>query len=267
MAFAQNGAVRVWYETAGDGPAMVLIHANPCDHRMWLFQTAQFSIRFRTIAVNLRAYGRSDKPLEAYGFDAVADDIRAVMEAEGVTQAVLVGASIGAKIAFRLAIDTPEVASALVLIGGNAFRGKSYDSRIAGYRDEGVEAYRAKHMEGLFAPGFFESEAGSQLCGMLMDDTDRLDGEAIARLFQAFDGVDLAADVPGLRLPVLIANGEHDISLEGATRTAALIPRAEHRVIPECGHLCNLEKPAVFNALVADFLAGHGLLPSIAAGE
>jgi pimeloyl-ACP methyl ester carboxylesterase len=99
---------------------------------------------------------------------------------------------------------------------------------------------------------------------MLTEDSARLSGAAIARLFEAFDGVDLAAEVPSLAMPVLIVNGEHDISLEGAARTAALIPGAVHRTIPDAGHLCNLEQPAAFDALVEAFLAGHGLWPEIA---
>jgi 3-oxoadipate enol-lactonase len=263
MPFAANGAVRIWYETAGDGPPMVLIHANPCDHRMWLYQVARLATRFRVIAPDLRAYGRSDKPAMPYSFADVADDIRAVMAQEGAARAVIMGASIGAKLAFRLAIDDASCAAALVLIGGNAFRGKSYDSRIEGYRREGVAAYRETHMGELFAPGFRETDAGRHLCAMLLDDTERLNGEAIARLFEAFDGVDLASHVAGLSMPVMIVNGAHDISLERATRTGALIPGAVHNVIPDAGHLCNLEQPAVFNALTADFLAANGLLPKV----
>jgi 3-oxoadipate enol-lactonase len=264
MSWATNGGVRIRYETAGDGPAMVLIHANPCDHRMWLYQTARLEVRFRLLAVDLRGYGRSDKPETRYAFDEVAGDIRAAMAAEGIGRAVLMGASIGAKIAFRLAADTPDAFPALVLIGGNAFRGKSYDSRIAGYRRDGVAAYRARHLEELFAPGFTATAAGRHLCAMLTEDSARLSGAAIARLFEAFDGLDLAAEVPSLAMPVLIVNGEHDISLEGAARTAALIPGAVHRTIPGAGHLCNLEQPAAFDALVEGFLAGHGLWPEIA---
>lgn len=263
MPYSVNSGVRTWYETAGEGPGLVLVHANPCDHRMWLYQVARFSARFRTLAVDLRGYGRSDKPEASYPFDAVAADVQGAVHAAEMGRAILFGASIGAKLAFRMALDVPEAFSALVLVGGNAFRGKSYDSRIRGYRREGVAAYRAKHMAELFAPGFLDTAIGRHLAETLMDDTPRLSGEAIARLFEAFDGVDLASEVAALRLPVLVVNGEHDISLEGARATVARIAGAVHRVIPGAGHLCNLEDPAAFDAMVVEFLSANGLWPAL----
>lgn len=263
MPYCENGHVSVWYETAGAGPGLVFVHANPCDHRMWCYQVARFSTRFSTLSVDLRGYGRSGKPEGRYPFDAVAADVMAAIRADGMGRAVLAGASMGAKLAFRMALDAPDAFSALVLVGGNAFRGSSYDARIAGYRTEGVAAYRAKHMAELFAPGFLDTAIGAHLAATLADDTGRLSGEAIACLFEAFDGVDLAAEVAALHLPVLIVNGEHDISLEGARRTAALIPGAVHRVIPGAGHLCNLENPAAFDGIVAEFLAANGLWPEL----
>jgi 3-oxoadipate enol-lactonase len=263
MPYCENGGVAVWYETAGAGPGFVFVHANPCDHRMWCYQVARFSTRFRTLTVDLRGYGRSGKPETRYAFGAVADDVMAAIGAGGMGRPVLAGASIGAKIAFRMALDAPDAFSALVLVGGNAFRGASYDARIDGYRGEGVAAYRLRHLAELFAPGFLDTAVGGHLAAMLTDDTPRLSGEAIARLFEAFDGVDLAGEVAELEPPVLIVNGEHDLSLAGARRTAALIPGAVHRVIPGTGHLCNLEDPAAFDAIVAEFLAANGLWPEL----
>lgn len=262
MAYSSNGGVKIWYETAGEGPPLLLIHANPLDHRMWLYQTALLSRRFRVVAVDLRAYGRSDKPEESYGFADVVADIRAVCDREALDGAVIGGASMGAKAAFALAADEPRRFAGLVLVGGNAFRGGSYDSRIRGYREQGP-AYRAAHLADLVAPGYPETPLGRHLMTWLTDDTAALSGEAIARLFEAFDGVDLAARVGALRLPVLIVNGAHDLSLDGARQTAALIPGAAHHVIPGAGHLCCLEDPVRFDAIVAEFLAARRLWPDI----
>ena len=69
MPYCTQNGVRTYYEVAGEGPPLVMLHANPCDHRMWMYQIAQFSRRFRVIATDMRGYGRTDKPEEAYGFD------------------------------------------------------------------------------------------------------------------------------------------------------------------------------------------------------
>lgn len=258
MPYSTVNGVRTWYEAAGEGPAALLIHANPCDHRMWLYQTAHFSARYRCVALDLRAYGRSDKPTEKYAFADVIADIAGVAEAGDAAPAIVFGASIGAKLALQYALDFPDRVRALVLVGGNAFRGTSYDGRIEAYRTHPVPDYRRRHFAELYAPGFVDTRRGRYLTEMLCEDSEMLSGEAIARLFETFDGVDLAGRVSALDLPVLIVNGEHDNSLKGGRETAALIAGARHEVIPDAGHLCILERPGAFDRIAGDFLDGLG---------
>ena len=61
MPLLNRDGVDIWYETTGDGSPLVLIHANPFDHDLWLYQTAHFSTWFRVIGVDIRGYGRSSK--------------------------------------------------------------------------------------------------------------------------------------------------------------------------------------------------------------
>jgi 3-oxoadipate enol-lactonase len=211
----------------------------------------------------MRAYGRTDKPLDSYPFDALVEDVIGVCEREGVESGILAGASMGSKIAFQLAVDRPGMFQAMIHVGGNAFRGTSYDSRIAGYASEDLAAYRAAHLGELFAPGFSETARGRYLCEVILQDTPRLSGPAIATLFHSFDDVDLATRVAEIDVPTLIVNGVHDNSLSGGRKTAALIPGARHEVIENAGHLCILEDPAAFDSLVTGFLTANGLFPDI----
>lgn len=262
MPYSTSGGVRMWYETAGAGPAMVMVHANPFDHRLWLYQTAHFSRAFRVVAVDLRAYGRSDKPETAYSFTDVCGDVLGVCRAEGIDRAVLCGASIGSKVALWLGLEHPELAEALVLVGGGAGRGRSYDVRIDGYRDNPVAAYRREHMAELVAPGFWETPVGAHLMGMFLADSDRLSGAAIARLFESFDDADLVPRLDRLSVPTLVVNGEHDLSLAGAEATTVRAPGVVHRVIPGAGHVCNLEAPGAFDRIMTEFLVENGLIPT-----
>jgi len=264
MPFCTRDGVRIYYEVAGEGPDLVMLHANPCDHRMWMYQIASFSRRFRVIAPDMRGYGRTDKPEAPYGFDALVADAFAVCEREGVTRGVLAGASMGSKIAFKMAVARPGLFQALVHVGGNAFRGDSYDGRAAGYLGPDLAAYRARHLQELLAPGFAESPRGRYLCNVILDDSPRLSGRAISTLFHSFDGVDLAGQVSAIRVPVLIVNGRHDNSLAGGTRTAALIEGARHAIIEDAGHLCILEDPAAFDRIAVSFLQEYGLYPQLA---
>ncbi len=266
MPYTDNGGVRTYYVTAGEGPAMVLVHANPFDHRLWLYQSAHFSHWFRVIAVDLRAYGRSDKPETPYSFADVAGDVLAACRAEGVERAVLCGASIGSKVALWLGLEHPDMFPALVLVGGGAGRGRSYDGRIAGYRDNDVVEYRKAHMAALVAPGFWHSEIGKHLFDMFLENSASLSGEAIARLFESFDDADLVARLASLGVPTLVVNGAHDASLRGAEATTVKAKGVVHEIIPGAGHVCNLEDPAAFNRIVTEFLFANGLMPQAAGG-
>ena len=265
MPFANNKGVRIYYEVTGEGPDLVMLHANPCDHRMWMYQIASFSRRFRVIATDMRGYGRSDKPETPYSYEELAEDAYAVCEQEGVTRGVLAGASMGSKTAFKIGIDRPDMFQALIHVGGNSFRGGSYDGRAEGYLSDDVPAYRAGHLAELFAPGFSETPRGRYLSNVILEDSSRLSGPALSALFHSFDGVELAKEVSAIKVPVQIVNGIHDNSLDGGRKTAALIRGARHDIIENAGHLCCLEEPAAFDAIATRFLQDNDLWPEIPA--
>ena len=150
-------------------------------------------------------------------------------------------------------------------MGGNSFRGSSYDGRAEGYLGGDIPAYRAEHLAELFAPGFSETPRGRYLSQVILEDSYTLSGPALSSLFHSFDGVELAKQVSAIKVPVQIVNGIHDNSLEGGRKTAALIDGARHEIIENAGHLCCLEEPAAFDAIATRFLQEFGLWPEIPA--
>ena len=62
MPISRANGLDIYYETAGTGAPLVLIHALPFDHNLWLYQVEALSSSFRTIAMDLRGWGRSAKP-------------------------------------------------------------------------------------------------------------------------------------------------------------------------------------------------------------
>src|SRR5262249_41165032 len=61
MPYSTANRIRIYYEVSGEGLPFVMIHANPFDHNLWMYQIAHFSTYFKVIAVDIRGYGRSDK--------------------------------------------------------------------------------------------------------------------------------------------------------------------------------------------------------------
>jgi 3-oxoadipate enol-lactonase len=263
LPYAENSGVRLFYEVAGEGPAMVLIHANPFDHNLWAYQTARFSNRFMVVAPDLRGYGRSDKVATPFGIGDLAKDIIAVCRDAGVERAIVGGISVGSGIALALALDYPELVRALVLVGGASSRPAAYDRHIAGYEGGDLAAYRRTHMEQCFAPGFTATPQGRYLIEGFLERDPWLDGRAIAQVFRARGDADLRPRLSLLRLPVLVVNGAYDMSLKPGIETASLISGAEQVTLNNTGHCCNIEDPAAFDAAVIVFLRRNGLWPGL----
>lgn len=260
MPCSTGNGLRIHYEVCGEGPPLVLIHANPFDHRLWLYQVAHFSAWFRVVSIDIRGYGRSDKPTDAFSLRDMAGDVLAVCTDLGITEAVVMGASVGSGIALMLGLERPALCKALVLVGGGC-GGMHFERRIHGYEQLGVAQYHRAHLADLVAPQFASSRLGAYLLERFAEAGPSLSGACIAQIFRARAAADMREQVPSLAMPTLVVNGEFDISLEDGRRTAALIPHAEHHVLPGTGHACCIEDPAGFDRIVATFLHARGLMP------
>ena len=60
MPYSTANGIKIYYEVSGEGLPFVMVHANPFDHNLWMYQIAHFSTYFRIIAIDIRGYGRSD---------------------------------------------------------------------------------------------------------------------------------------------------------------------------------------------------------------
>jgi len=267
MPVSRANGLDIYYETAGSGPPLVLIHALPFDHNLWLYQVERFSARFRTLAMDLRGWGRSAKPRTPFTLADMGNDILTLMaEQEMHGGAVVLGCSIGSKIALMLACDHPEIFKAAILVGGNSGPQPQFDHRIAAYRAHQAAGtltdYHLGHLRHGVTQGFADSPIGRYLLAGFVERGRALDAESIALVFQALTVSDLTPKLPLYKSPTLIVNGEHDSALPGGTKTASLIPHAEHRILPATGHCCFLEDPENFNALVQAFLERNKLWPN-----
>jgi len=260
MPFSK-GKVRIYYEVSGDGPPLVLIHANPYDHRLWTYQIQTFSQMYRTIAVDIRGYGRSDKPETPFSLRDMADDVLDVCAQEGVTRAVFAGVSVGSGMALLIGLDQPEMVQAAILVGGSSGGANDVTGRVKGYTT-GMPEYHLTHMTELFAPGFFDTVTGRWVKKLFTDTSKHLSGKCIAEIFKARAGCDMTARLKTMKPPTLVINGEYDGSLKAGRLTASLVPGAEHFVLPATGHACCIEDPATFDARMMQFLSDHKLLPA-----
>lgn len=271
MPVSRANNLEIYYETSGSGPALVLLHAMPFDHNLWLFQVSHLSSCFTTIAIDIRGWGRSAKPTSPFTLRDMGDDVMGVLADAGVKDGALVmGCSFGSKIALMLALDHPDIFDAAILVGGNSGLQNHLAPHIDAYRAHGaagkLQDYHRRHLRAGVTPQWADSAFGRYLIEGFVERGRGLDPESIARVFQAVMDCDLTSRLATMRVPLLIVNGEHDSAFAGGQRTASLVEGAERRIIPRVGHCCFLEDPDRFDALLKEFLVSNRLWPS-AAGE
>jgi len=263
MPYSQANGVDIWYEVAGDGPPLVLVHANPFDHRLWMYQIARFSSWFRVLSVDLRGYGRSDKPETEFALADMAADVLGVCRTEDVRGAVFCGCSVGSGISLLIGLDQPEIVRALVLVGGNSKGSPNVSKRVDGFlAATDLRSFLKGYIGELVAPGFLETPLGRWVLATFTEHAHELSGRAIAQIHRARGDCDMSGRLAEIKLPTLVINGAHDNSLAAGRATAAGITGARHVVLPGTGHACCIEDPGAFDAAVLAFLREHDLLPT-----
>lgn len=265
MPTIESGGLKLNYvDTGGDAPAVVLLHAFPFNSNMWEPQVEALSDRFRLILPDLRGFGGSDAPEDAsaYGMDEFADDVAAVLADAGADKVVLGGLSMGGYAAFAFLRKYRDKVSALVLADTRAEadppEGVEKRTKQQGMvRDEGT----ANLIEAL--SGALLGEPSLQKKPDVVEKVRELMAEnPPAGFIGALEAMkkrpDSSDELTKIDVPTLVIVGEND----GVTPPDAARKIHEHVggsrlvVIPEAGHLSNLEAPEAFNGAVAEFLGG-----------
>ena len=251
-------------EARGAGPLLVFAHGFGGSARNFRPQWRRFSDRFRCVIYDARGHARSEAPTEAeaYSMASLVGDYLRVIDGEGGGAAIAGGLSLGAATALALARHAPQRVRALILASYPASRGAGPGgfSRVAlAFADaidaDGLEAAGARFVWG---PESGLDERGAALVrqGFLEHPP-----HAVAHLLRGVvhplpTPESLADEVRDLEVPTLLLAGGDDGGSLAASRTLAeALPRAELVVLPDAGHVVNLQAPEAFDDAVARFLA------------
>jgi pimeloyl-ACP methyl ester carboxylesterase len=258
-------------DDTGTGPPLVLLHGLTATRR-YVLQGSRLLARegFRLVAYDARAHGESD-PGDRYEYADLAADLVDVMEQQGLERAVLVGHSMGAATAIRVALEEPELVTGLVQITP-AYAGAPYrdDSELA-YWDRlaaGLEADGADGFMRVFDPPADERWRESVLKFTRQRIERHLHPEALAKAVrvvprsEAFDGLDRLAEID---IPALVV-GSHDDSdpthpLAVAEEYARRLPRAE-LAVEDAGEPPLAWQGAQLSRVILDWLSRRGPSPA-----
>jgi pimeloyl-ACP methyl ester carboxylesterase len=256
----------VCYVRKGKGAPLLLVHGVPLSLLTWRNVIDELARHFTVVAVDLKGFGRSQKPDGDYSAEGQARTLVALVEALGLGAVTLVGSSYGCAPAIYAALARRDLIAQLVLINSVGGLGRRHGVerllRIAGVTPA-VRAVlrRSGLMKRIFTARLRQcyadpSQASSDLVNAYLELLGADDGEAsFLATLRDFDEHRLATRLADITQPVLVVWGEQDrvLPIGVGRRLSQRIRRAQFAVLTGCAHFPQEEAPHRFAALVERF--------------
>ncbi|HEU5373820.1 MAG TPA: alpha/beta fold hydrolase [Ktedonobacteraceae bacterium] len=261
--FLEAQGAPLYYEVAGQGDPLLLLHAGIADNHMWDEQFPEFARHYRTIRYDLRGYGQSPFPTGPF---ANYEDPAALLASLGIEKAHVVGVSFGGKIALDFALAHPEMVTSLVLVA----------TSVGGAQPSELMQHFFTEEEAALERG--DVEGATELNLRMWVDGPRRKPEQVNPLVrkQVYDMLYPVIAVPQpegadeiglhppaitrlaeIRVPTLLVVGDYDIPhmLTLTRQLADQIGGAQQVIIPGVAHMVNMEQSEEFTRVVLRFLS------------
>lgn len=264
MEVVING-ISLSYTDSGkpDAPAVVFIHGFPFDHTMWREQVALCEPSYRVITYDQRGHGKSGAGDGHYLFEFFIDDLFALLDHLKVPKAILCGLSMGGYTALRAIERAPERIQALILCDTRSEpdSNEAKIKRAANLRTiqkDGVPVFAESFLKAIFTPTSFSAKP---------DVVDQIRKTIVATSPQGLKGTlialatrtDTTPFLSKIHVPTLIMVGDQDAVTPPAAAEGLHqgIGGSRLTVIPQAGHMSNLENSSAFNKALLSFLSSH----------
>lgn len=261
---------KLHYQTKGDpgGTPLIFINAYPLPCEMWEPQWSALPAGIFALRYDFRGIGRSALGPNSPTMDDHADDLIALLDELHLERAVWCGLSMGGYVLLRAWEKHARRARALVLCNTRSSADdeagrKKRDDGIRKIREQGVAAYAEGFAPTMIAPRSREGRPDLYAALTRMVQAQSADGLAAA-LAAMKARRDTTASLAGISVPTLVIHSADDsvIAPAQAEAMAGLIPGSRYALLPDAGHLSNLENPDAFNRELFSFL---GMLGNAAA--
>ena len=266
MPRAMVNGVNLYYEVTGEGFPLVLSHEFGGTCKSWEPQVRFFSRRYQVITYNQRGFPPSDVPQKAsdYSQDILVEDLYQLLRYLGIKQAYVGGCSMGGNVALNFGIAHPEMTRALIIVASGAGTTKR-DTFVPSLEDAARQLETAgwKALAEQYAQGPNRIQYKRKDPRGWQEFTDDLAAHSNEGSIHLIREViikrppvsELEAELKKLKIPALIMIGDEDEwCIDPALIMKKHMPGAGLLILPQSGHVINLEEPDIFNRALLDFL-------------
>ncbi len=267
MPFYDAEDTAIYYETAGDGPPLVLLHGYALNSAIWEFQKSVLAKSHKVIAVDLRGFGRSSCG-KSWSGSIMAEDIIGMIKSLDLTNVAILGFSMSGPVAFRIAYEMRDIVTRLIMVSSilpSSGRPKAQKETELQQKELNILRLRGVKEWG---------EQMGLLSGPLVDNIFKRNPESrplwermIARHNPDYllcmmtarqtkpSSLNWRAKLNEIKQPTLIVAGAQDSQfLDSARCLHRNITNSELEIISGAGHMVNLEAPQEFDRVISVFL-------------
>lgn len=241
-----------------DSPALLLLNSLGTTTDMWSPQLNLLESFYRVIRIDTRGHGQSATPPAPYSFDDLVGDAFGVLDRNGIQTASVMGCSLGSMTALGMGIQAPDRIDRIVCTAARAdspppFRQSWYD-RVGIIEEKGIAALWDGSLGNWLTPAFREAD---------LDTVAKMKGEFLKTTPEGYRGcamalkdLDYLKDLPDLDVPVLFVAGSEDKGAAPDTMRAmaAAAKNGAFSLVPDAGHIVNVNNPETFSLAIMDFL-------------
>ncbi len=261
FATASDG-VRIHYEVIGFGrrPPVLFVQGLGAEKNSWNLQRAALALRWRTVALDNRGAGRSDKPDGTYDLEQMADDAIAVLDDAGIESAHVVGLSMGGAISQIIALKHPNRVRSLTLVATACRNHEWREELLQSWADvaatEGMGAVGREAARWMIGPRSFRRllPAIAWMGPLQLFNPAGAFVSQVRAILRTTD--QLQAELSNIDCPVMVVVGNQDVLTPrgDAEEIASLIPTAELVIISGGAHGLHIEHAVTFNRILLEFL-------------
>ncbi|MEM7334045.1 MAG: alpha/beta hydrolase [Chloroflexota bacterium] len=254
--------IQLSYIDKGNNHPILFIHGHPFDHSMWNPQINAFYTNHRVVVPDLRGYGKSDGSSSVVLLDEMALDLAILLDELNIEHTIVCGLSMGGQIALEFAHLFQHRIKHLIICASTARPETplSYRQRLAmaeGLADDGMRPYCQKELKNFFSTSTFNNnkQVVEHVRTMILNTPPF--GAAAANRGRA-ERRDYTPTLKNLKVPTLILVGDEDVftPISEAKYMADHIQNSQLHIMPNVGHMPNLEAAKSFNKVFKTFIDG-----------